>query len=77
MNSPPHYVLEDSNFDFRYVRLCALDFPREDYGWTTLQPPYNTVRYNTVLDVTRFKDGSQKCIDYIEKWTINDYNTVV
>ena len=34
---------------------------------TTLQPLYNTVRYNTVLDITRFKDGSQKCIDYIEK----------
>ena len=23
--------------------------------------------YNTVLHITRFKDGSQKCIDYIEK----------
>ena len=34
----------------------------------TLQPLYNTVHYNTVLDITRFKDGSQKCIDYIEKW---------
>ena len=34
---------------------------------STLQPLYNTVRYNTVLDITRFKDGSQKCIDYIEK----------
>ena len=34
----------------------------------TLQPLYNTVCYNTVLDITRFKDGSQKCIDYIEKW---------
>ena len=33
----------------------------------TLQPLHNTVRYNTVLDITRFKDGSQKCIDYIEK----------
>ena len=33
----------------------------------TLQPLYNTVRYNTVLDIIRFKDGSQKCIDYIEK----------
>ena len=32
-----------------------------------LQPLYNTVCYNTVLDITRFKDGSQKCIDYIEK----------
>ena len=34
----------------------------------TLQPLYNTVHYNTV-DITKdgFKDGSQKCIDYIEK----------
>ena len=34
---------------------------------STLQSLYNTVRYNTDLDITRFKDGSQKCIDYIEK----------
>ena len=33
----------------------------------TLQPLYNTVRYNAVLDITRYKDGSKKCIDYIEK----------
>ena len=33
----------------------------------TLQPRYNTVHYNMVFDITRFKDGSQKCIDYIEK----------
>ena len=33
----------------------------------TLQPLYNTVRYNMVFDITRFKDGSQKCLDYIEK----------
>ena len=33
----------------------------------TLQPLYNTVCYNTVLDKTWFKDGSKKCIDYIEK----------
>ena len=33
-----------------------------------LQPLYNTIHYNTVLDITQFKDGSQKCIDYIEKW---------
>ena len=31
---------------------------------TTLQPLHNTVRYSIVLDITRFKDGSQKCIDY-------------
>ena len=33
----------------------------------TLQPLYNKVRYNMVFDLTQFKDGSQKCIDYIEK----------
>ena len=33
----------------------------------TLKPLYNTVGYNMVLDITRFKDGSQKCIAYIEK----------
>ena len=31
---------------------------------STLQPLYNMVHYNTVLDITRFKDGYQKCIDY-------------
>ena len=33
----------------------------------TLHPLYNTVPYNTVLDITWFKVGSQKCIHYIEK----------
>ena len=23
--APPHYILEESNFDFRYVRLCDSD----------------------------------------------------
>ena len=34
---------------------------------STPKPLSNTVRYNIVLDTTQFKDGSQKCIDYIEK----------
>ena len=34
---------------------------------STFQPLYNTVRYNMILDITQFKTGSQKCIDYIEK----------
>ena len=38
------------------------------FSHSTLQPLYNTVHYNMVLDITRFKDGSQKCIDNIEKW---------
>ena len=28
---PPHYILEESNFSFRYVRLCDLDIPREKW----------------------------------------------
>ena len=28
------------------------------------KPLYNTVHINMVSDVTMFKDGSQKCIDY-------------
>ena len=28
---------------------------------------YNTVHYNMVLNMTQIRDGSQKCIDYIEK----------
>ena len=42
-------------------------FPGKNKKNITLQPLYNTVRYNTVLHITRFKDGSKKCIDYIEK----------
>ena len=26
-----HYILEASNFDFRYVRLCALEIPKEKF----------------------------------------------
>ena len=41
------------------------------------QPRYNAVRYNTVLDITWLKDGSQKCKDYIEKMTINGHFYIV
>ena len=47
------------------VRSIIWAFALHSY---TLQPLYNTVCYNTVLDITRLRDGSQKCIDYIEKW---------
>ena len=43
--------------------------------YSTLQPLYNMVRYNTVLDIAWFKDGSQKCIDYIE--VIFQYNLYI
>ena len=42
-------------------------FHHKNVFCSTLQPLYNTVHYNMDLDITRFKDGSQKCIDYIEK----------
>ena len=34
---------------------------------STHQHFYNPVRPYTILDITQFNDGSQKCIDYIEK----------
>ena len=40
--------------------------PKQGFGGKNCQI-YNTVHYNTVLDITQFKDGSQKCIDYNEK----------
>ena len=27
----PNYILEESNFNFRYVRLCDLDVPKEQW----------------------------------------------
>ena len=36
-------------------------------GGRTLHPLYNMVSYKTVLDITRFKDGAEKCVDYIKK----------
>ena len=42
----------------------------------TLKPLYNMVHYNMVLDITPFIDGSQKCIDYIEKMTINGHFSI-
>ena len=48
-----------AEFDFRPDQITHFE--------VTPQPLYNTVHYNKVLYITRFKDGSQKCIDYIEK----------
>ena len=41
----------------------------------TLQPLYNTVHYNTVLDITRFKDGSNFFFNIIYTFLFDD-NTV-
>ena len=50
------------------ISLLPLFTRSSFYFKNTQQPLYNMVCYNTVLDITRFKDGSQTCIDYIEKW---------
>ena len=47
----------NNNFHVKFI--CFL--------YNTLQPFYNMVPYNMVFGITRLKDGSQKCIDYIEK----------
>ena len=31
MNSSTHFIWEDSNFNFGYVRICDLDIPREKW----------------------------------------------
>ena len=41
---------------------CSAMISRKEYATVnnlrfTLQPLYNTVHYNTVLDITQFKDG--------------------
>ena len=33
LNELSRYILENPNFDFRYVRLCDLDIPRENKTW--------------------------------------------
>ena len=57
------------NPNFPYIKqgfpgysLCSLINMMAHHTFETL---FNTVHYNMVLDITRFKDGSQKCIDYI------------
>ena len=42
----------------------------------THKPLYNTVHYNMVLDITPFKEGSQKYIDYIKKMTTNGHFSI-
>ena len=51
------------SYELRHEKRCLRDKcskdpdqPAEKY---TLQPLYNTVHYNTVMDITPFKDGSQ------------------
>ena len=65
--------LQQLSYIFVPTKLCKHCIRKKDDAersvWSdTPQPLYNTVRYNTVLYITRFKDGSQKCINYIEKW---------
>ena len=44
------------------MHRCSLCTSGQEFIYGTLQP-----LYNTVLAITRFKDGSQKCKDYIDK----------
>ena len=44
-----------------------MDYAPTEYSFkVTHKPLYNTLHYNTILNVTPFKDGSQKCINYIK-----------
>ena len=61
-----HHTIFAGYYHFRLLFVISCFF--FVLFFITLQPLYNTVHYSMVLDITRFKDGSQKCIDYIEKW---------
>ena len=61
------FLISPKNIYCGYSLEAHLEGDSNEYQQYTLQPLYNTVCYNTVLDITRFKDGSQKCFDYIEK----------
>ena len=63
-----HKICRCKYFHPWYILRAYSIFHQINENNNTLQPFYNTARYNTVLDITLFKDGSQKCIDYIEKW---------
>ena len=41
------------------IESLIITLSSSQYDLNTLQPLYNMVCYNTVLDITRFKDGSQ------------------
>ena len=72
----PHYILEVSNFDFRYIRLCDLDIPKEK-GLNYLQTMATLIKLHstasdlhlyclpiTLSGVSRLQwvcDGPQKC----------------
>ena len=43
----------------------------------TPQPLYNTVHYNMVLDITWFKDGSQKCKDNLYIFVFDNHMVVL
>ena len=41
------------------MRKRTVGYVRPTKIQNTLQSRYNTIRYNTILDITRFKDGSK------------------
>ena len=60
--------------------LYLVTFPCSLYVYNTPEPLYNTVRYNTVLDITRIRVGPQIAIldsfCYITYAFYSHYNTV-
>ena len=64
-------LVGNSAFVFAYAKSRFPHGMAHSYQFSKLkvthQPLYNTVCYNTILDITQFNNGSQKCIDYIEK----------
>ena len=68
---PPQYILEESIFSFRYVRLCDLDIPREKW-FNFLQTVETLIRHRilqclrclqiTFLGVSRLQSVKFVCL---------------
>ena len=69
INTDKHrYAYNQLDLVLKHAVLSQGDFSLLNFFGllNTHKPLYNTLHYNIVLDITQFKDGPQKCIDYIE-----------
>ena len=57
--------------------VCLKVFPKPYFNSCLCFNILKQVRYNKVLDITRFKDGPQKCIDYCEIMKPDYYEYII
>ena len=71
----PHFIVKYNLLTLSANRNLILATCNKQTS-NTHKPFYNSVHYNTVLDITQFKDGSQKYKNNIEKMTINGHFSI-